>query len=144
MSLLTQGAEYALQAVVFLAANPDEAVKTRDIAHAAALPAGYLAKVMQALVRTGIVQSRRGLGGGFRLRIAPDRLTVLQVVESVEPLRTIDRCPLGREGEECRELCALHRHLNDATIALRKSFAETTIAELLVRPPHWLPARAEA
>ena len=70
-SVISQTAEYALRAIVYLAKMPDEAHITREIAEATRVPSGYLAKVMQTLVKADLVQSRRGLGGGFTLGRSP-------------------------------------------------------------------------
>ena len=63
--MISQTAEYALRAVVFLSMNVDAAFTTQQIAVATKVPAAYLSKVMQSLVRAGLVRSQRGLGGGF-------------------------------------------------------------------------------
>jgi Rrf2 family protein len=101
-----------------------------EIARMAKVPAGYLAKVMQSLVRAGLVTSQRGLRGGFTLRREPAEVTVLEVVDAVDPLRRIERCPLDRP-EHAGRLCALHRRLDEVIAELQESFRETTIGSLL-------------
>ena len=51
------------------------------------MPEGYLSKVMQGLSREGLVSSQRGVGGGFTLAIAAEKLTIYDVVQSVDPIR---------------------------------------------------------
>jgi Rrf2 family protein len=59
------------------------------------VPAGYLSKVLQSLGRAQLVNSQRGLHGGFTLARAPSELTVWEVIQAVDPLQRIRSCPLG-------------------------------------------------
>jgi Rrf2 family nitric oxide-sensitive transcriptional repressor len=119
-----------LRAAVSLASAPNSVRTTRQLAELTQVPAGYLSKVMQMLVDGGIVTSQRGLGGGFALARAPAGLTLLEVVNAVEPLQRIRSCPLRLTSHAVR-LCSLHQRLDDALATVEKAFAETTIAELL-------------
>ncbi len=92
------------------------------------VPAGYLAKVMQGLNRSGLVSAQRGLHGGFVLAEVPERITILQVINAVEPIRRFHECPLGLHGIH---LCPLHRKLDDAAIALENCFGNTTVGDLV-------------
>lgn len=67
--MISQTAEYALPAIVYFAENSGIGQTTDQIAKATQIPAAYLSKVLQQLSRAQIVQSQRGLGGGFSLRI---------------------------------------------------------------------------
>ena len=124
--MISQTTEYALRAVVHLA-DQGEPRTTSLIAEQTQVPAGYLAKVMQSLGRSGIVQAQRGLHGGFLLTVEPKDLTVLEVVRAVEPVRRIHECPLGLHG---KNLCPLHRKLDDAARLIEQTFGDTTIADL--------------
>lgn len=126
--MITQTAEYALRAVVFLA-DQEMPQTTSVIAEHTQVPAGYLAKVMQGLSKAGLVHSQRGLHGGFILLIPASQLTVLEVVNAVEPIRRYHECPLGLHG---KNLCPLHRKLDDAAKSIEELFGETTIADLNV------------
>jgi Rrf2 family protein len=129
--LISTTAEYALRAVVFLAREPGRPRTTQQVAEATRVPGSYLSKVLQALVRGGIIESVRGIYGGYRLAGAPDGLTVLAVINSVDPIRRIRACPLGIDAHGVR-LCPLHRRLDEAIALAEQAFAETTIAGLLV------------
>lgn len=126
----SQTTEYALRAMVVLAARSGEALTTAEIADATHMPAGYLSKVLQTLGRASLVRSQRGLGGGFTLSRAPEAITVLHVVNAVDPLRRIRECPLGVPGHGSH-LCKLHRRMDDALASLEQVFAETRLSDLL-------------
>lgn len=115
-------------------------VGNASLARTTRIPPSYLAKVMQGLVRAGVVESRRGVGGGFRLVANPEHLTLLDVVSAVEPVPRIKGCPLGLKSH-CERLCAVHARLDEAMAQVEKVLAEATIADLLrdpTRPPPML------
>lgn len=126
--MLSQTAEYALRAVVHLSMGPG-ALTTQDIASSTKVPPGYLAKVLQSLARAGILSSQRGLRGGFKMVRPPSELTVLEVINAVDPIRRITTCPLGLTAHGTK-LCALHARLDAATAQIEATFAGTTIAAL--------------
>lgn len=128
-SMFPQTIEYALRAVIRLATHPEQPWTTREISDAALVPAGYLAKILSLLTRAGIVTSRRGPGGGFTLRRSPDEVTLLDVVNAVDPLQRIKSCPLGLEWHD-EALCPLHARLDAAIAHVEESFASTTLAEV--------------
>lgn len=130
--MFSQTAEYALRAVVYLASQDDEARTTQQIATATKVPTGYLSKVMQGLGRANLVQSQRGLHGGFILTRSPDELTVLDIIQAVDPIQRIKSCPLGLEGHI--NLCPLHRRLDQAMKLVEEALRKSSIAELLAEP----------
>lgn len=131
--MISQTSEYALRAVVHLAGHPETSLTTQEIAAATRVPAGYLSKVLQALGRAGLVRSQRGRRGGFVLARGSETLTVLDVVNAVDPLPHICRCPLGIRAHGAG-LCPLHRRLEEAVDLVEKSFRESTVSELLSTP----------
>ena len=130
--MFSQTAEYALRAVIFLASNQDTPRTTLEIAQATKVPMGYLSKVMQGLGRQGLVQSQRGLHGGFTLARPATELTVLDILQAVDPIQRIKSCPLGIKGHI--NLCPLHRRLDQAMKLVEDALCKSTIAELLVEP----------
>ncbi len=130
LSMISLTAEYALRAVVWIAGRPDTAVGTRNIAEATQVPVGYMSKVLQVLARTDLVRSRPGRSGGFVLGHNPEAISVLDIVQAVDPIRRIDRCPLGHRQHNGK-LCPLHRRLDQAVAMVERAFAESTIGELV-------------
>ena len=88
-------AESALRAMVAIAQRAGDAVVTPTIAEITKVPPGYLPKVLQTLRKAGLVNSKRGLGGGFTLARPAEDLTVLEVGSAVDPIKRIHSCRLG-------------------------------------------------
>src|SRR4051812_42572173 len=111
--MLSQTVEYALRAVVHLAAEAPAARTVEQIAAVTKVRPAYLAKVIQKLVHQGVLRSQRGIGGGISLVKSPAELTILEVVNAVDPIQRIRHCPLGLAAHGVH-LCPLHRRLDDA------------------------------
>ena len=131
--MFSQTVEYALRAVVHLADQAPSPRTTDQIADATLVPKAYLSKVIQGLCRAGIVQSKRGIGGGIALVKTPSELTILDVVNAVEPIARIRQCPLGLKTHGVR-LCPLHKRMDNAFAMVEEAFRETTLAEVLAEP----------
>jgi Rrf2 family nitric oxide-sensitive transcriptional repressor len=136
--MFSQTVEYALRAVVHLAAVSPEARTVEQISRATKVPPAYLAKVVQALVHAGLLRSQRGVGGGIALVRPPEELTILEVVNAVDPIKRIRTCPLGLAAHGVR-LCPLHKRMDNALAQVEKAFAETTLAEILAEPTESVP-----
>lgn len=131
--MISQTVEYALRAVVTIAQQRGQACTSRQIAEITRVPVAYLAKLLQGLVRGGLVTSQRGLHGGFLLARPPEEVTILEVVEQVDPIGRIRRCPLDLPAHS-GTLCPLHQKLDQALAALEETFRSTTVADLLATP----------
>lgn len=136
--MFSQTVEYALRAVVHLAMHEEGCLKTSEIAERTRVPAPYLSKVLQGLAGKGIVTLQRGIGGGVRLARTPAELTILDVVNAVDPIQRIDTCPLELKTHGVH-LCALHRRMDNAIRSMEDAFRETTLAELLADPNPSIP-----
>ena len=131
--MLSQTAEYALRAIVYLAGRDGKPVTAQNLAVAARVPADYLSKVLRILGRTGIVLAQRGKRGGFLLAKPAETLTILDVVNAVNPIPRIHTCPL-RIRSHGSHLCALHKRIDTAMVMMEEAFGATTIADILNDP----------
>jgi len=131
--MLSQTVEYALRAVVQLASIAPDVSTTGDLATITQVPPAYLAKVLQALVKAGIVTSHRGARGGVSLAHAPGQLTILDIVDATDPIQRIRTCPLELASHGTK-LCPLHRRLDAALAQVEQAFRSTTLAEVIGDP----------
>ena len=131
--MISQTVEYALRAIATIAQHEGQPCTAKKISEITQVPLPYLSKLMQGLVRGGLVLSQRGLHGGFVLTKKPEDFTILDVVDVVDPLKRIHECPLKIQSHGTN-LCPLHRRLDKALEATETIFRETTLAELLSQP----------
>ncbi len=122
--------EYAMRAMVALAAGDGRPMTTRQIAETMKVPQSYLSKVLQSQVRAGLVHSTRGLRGGFVLARKPEDLNMMEILNAVSPYKRIETCPLDVEGHSS-DLCPLHSRLDQAMGMVQEAFEGTSLAEIL-------------
>ncbi len=91
--LVTRETDYAVRTVLYLARERDLA-SVAEIARAMHIPKSFLAKILQRLVRSGIVQSLRGVKGGFQLAQKPTEITLLSVTEAIQGPAGINLCAI--------------------------------------------------
>ena len=85
MHLFTSKVEYALRAVVDLAARPGSgATQSREIATRQGIPESYLDQLLSALRRAGLVRSIRGAAGGYTLAKPAHLITVGDVIRAFD------------------------------------------------------------
>lgn len=109
MMELTRKGEYAIRGIVYLASRPgDQVCLLSEIAAAVDVPQTFLAKIFQQFSKIGLVRSYRGTGGGFVLGRAPDKITLLEVVEAVEGPITPNRCVTGSGDCNRSTECNVH------------------------------------
>lgn len=125
--------EYALRAAVYLGGMYGRPTTAQQIADATHVPLSYLPKVLQQLVRANLVTGTRGLHGGYVLCRAPASVSILDVVNAIEPVCRVDKCPLNLPGHD-HDLCPLHRRIDAMLAQAQKTFEETTLAEILSEP----------
>lgn len=128
--MISKTTEYALRAMVALAGEEGRPILSPQIAETTRVPQAYLSKVLRTLVRAGLISSQRGQGGGFILARPPSEITVLDVVDAVDPIPRIESCPLSIESH-ARALCPLHSRLDEAIASIRATFGSTSIADLV-------------
>ncbi len=104
------------------------------MAEATHVPAQYLRKVLNRLRDAGIITTQRGTGGGIRLALDPQELTILQVLNAVDPIERIHRCPLGLP--EHFKLCPLHSEIDSAIAHVEEVLASKSLGDLLAMKRH--------
>ncbi|MCC6343017.1 MAG: Rrf2 family transcriptional regulator [Bryobacterales bacterium] len=136
--MFSQTVEYALRAMVVLARHGGAPQTAQAIAGKSQVPVDYLFKVLQVLGRAGLVGAQRGKHGGFSLTRPATEVTVLEIINAVDPIQRIRSCPLDIKSHGST-LCPLHRKLDAALQLVEHAFASTTLADLNDAPPNLMP-----
>lgn len=129
--LLPQTAEYALRAVLHIAAQRDQRpLRVNEIATALAVPRNYLAKTLHRLAQEGVLLSSRGPLGGFRLAVEPRELTLARIVAPFAETAG-HRCLLGDGPCADASSCRVHARWKNVARQMDAFFGTTTVAEVL-------------
>jgi Rrf2 family protein len=141
--MLTQTAKYALQALIYLSQQvEDDYHQTREVARSIKVPANYLGKTLQKLARAKIVDSQKGLHGGFRSARLPEQVRLYDI------LRAIDAVPKELDDEAAAgadkvELDSLQKRFASINQLYARFLKETTLADVM-QPWTEEPAAAPA
>lgn len=107
--MLTQTGEYALRALVHLAREAGNDFRgVKEIARATGVPSNYLAKILQQLARTHVLDSQKGFGGGFRIARPLNEICLFDIVEPLERMDKFQQCVLGQRACNAEVACPLH------------------------------------
>lgn len=130
--ILTRSADYALRALIYLAqASTDQPVPLDAIASAQQVPPALLSKILQNLVRGGLVRSRKGYGGGYLLVAKPSELSLHSVIELIDGPFTVFECLVDEGFCELCSSCKLRQKFTELQVAMVGILDKTTIADCL-------------
>lgn len=129
---LTRAAEYAVRCVLYLAVQGTGPVVSRkQIAREMDIPGPFLGKIAQQLSRAGFIEIVQGSKGGLRLTVAPEKITLLDIVESVIGEIFLNDCVLQPDSCQRSPTCAIHRVWETAREQLRQTLQTATFARLV-------------
>lgn len=118
--------------MTYLAQHPEPGFQlARAMALELGLPGPYLAKLLQPLVARGLLESRRGRSGGFRLARTAESLTLYEIVDAQEGLGGPRQCLLGQSACGDDRACPLHEFWKRASDGFRQRLASTCLADLV-------------
>jgi Rrf2 family protein len=142
MLRLSKKADYALIAMKHLALRGDRGSSSaREIAALYDVPIELMAKVLQRLVRRGLLVSQQGTRGGYHLSRAPLHITVADVIQAIEGPVTVTACSTDEGQCEQFSKCNVRDPLYRVRERILSALGECTIAELASDPPTPAPAR---
>ena len=128
---LTSFTDYGLRMLMRMAGAPDQAFSTAELAEEFGLSRNHLTKIMQQLARGGIVETRRGSGGGAVLCRSPRNIRLGQVVRLLEEGQSLVDC-LGAPGAGCSldRCCRLKARLRHAEAKFIEDLDRWTLADI--------------
>lgn len=129
---ITKAADYGLRAMYRLGQTPrDQSALIGVIAEEMSIPAQFLHKVMPRLVKAGLVRSRRGARGGYRLAMDPAEISLLNIIEAIDGPVFINRCLVDKDDCALHLECAIRPVFARAQAALRKVLQDQSLADVL-------------
>jgi len=134
MLALSQTTGYAVLALACLSRTPDSYVLAKDIARCTGIPWAYLSKVLHTLEKHGIVESRRGYRGGFKLRRPAEQVT-LEDIAAVLERQWPPQCLLGFQDCQGERNCPFHDFWQREREVIREKLRSTTLADLAASSP---------
>ena len=126
---ISEAASIALHSMSYLAANHGRLITSREIISTLKVSDAHLMKVLQRLVKAGLIKSIRGPNGGFLLTKPADKITLLDVYEAIEGKPNFNNCLLGTPV--CRDKkCILGNLISNVNHEVLDYFSKTNLAQL--------------
>lgn len=138
MLRITKQTDYGIVLLTALANDPDRQVNAPELAQETALPQPMVAKILKLLARAGILESHRGVNGGYCLARPPEELSVAEVITALEGQIAITECTDDSSGLCPQEgICAVRSNWNRINLAIQEALDSISLAEMTgpVRAP---------
>ena len=131
MQLLTKETDYAIRALISIADAPGRSSTAASIAAAERIPWLFLRRVLAKLAAAGLLSSQKGRGGGFEMRVRPERTTMADVIRVFQGEIELNECLV--RGIPCcnRPTCPVRRKVKGVERVLRRELSAITIAMLV-------------
>ena len=133
MKLLTKNSDYAAQALVYLAQENKEFSSAKEISSEQRIPYQYLRKILQKLIAAGYVESKEGGRGGFRMKISPAKIRLIDVVKIFQGEVQLVDCVFQKKICHNIKVCILRKHIKEAEEIVIKKLKRVTIKNLMGR-----------
>jgi Rrf2 family iron-sulfur cluster assembly transcriptional regulator len=124
--------QYAIRAMIYLAQlEPGRLVQAHIMAKELTLPAPYLSKILQQMVKDGLTVSRKGPSGGFALARKPSEIRLYDLLESFQKMHRVESCILGDATCSDEDPCALHAFWNEVRQSFINTMRSMSLADLV-------------
>ena len=142
----SKASSYALHALMYMVRHSTLLpVSNRIIAKSEGIPEGYLAKILQRLVKAQIVVVGKKRGVAYTFARPPEQISVMEVLEAIEGEGFLDDCFMRHcVCEATSDTCIIFSRWREATKQLRESLGQTSLADVTwAHPEHYFRALAK-
>lgn len=130
--------DYGIVCLAHFARNPTVPVfSAREVSDAVGVPLPTVSKLFRVLMRSGLLESRRGVGGGYALCEPPDQIDVAKIIAALEGPVAVTECS-DPDSSTCgtEHTCPLRDHWPHINLAVRTALASVSLADLIVPLPN--------
>lgn len=131
--MFSRAAEYGIQALLYIAAAPSRGyILVKEIASVLELSPYFLGKILQTLVKAGILESYRGPNGGFVLGRPAEEISLLEVVEAIDGVELFTKlCVIGLPECSDDNPCPIHKDWRTVRAGIIEMLVGKSVATLL-------------
>ena len=123
MKLITRNTDYALRAICYMA-QKNKVVTAFELVGALGVPRPFMRKILQRLSKEKILTSYKGQAGGFKLKLLPEKISIIQIMRIFQGQTNLDGCFLKKDICPNRGKCILRKKIrvieNNALTQLRQ------------------------
>jgi len=132
--MFSKPCEYGLRALTIIAKTSDNGQKIgiKDICRASNTPESFTSKILQLLVKRGILNSQKGPSGGFYLTKKPDEIRLYEIVKAIDGTEVFSKCGMGLDECNANNPCPLHFKFEVVRNELRDMCLTSTLDDLVI------------
>ena len=131
MKLITRDTDYAIRALRYMAGARKEMVSVGDLVRELRIPRPFLRKILQVLNKKGVLRSSRGKGGGFMMAAAPNKISLVDLIELFQGPVKLNECIFKKKICPDRSICTLKKKIDAIERDVISALESVTIASLL-------------
>ncbi len=130
---INRATDYSIRALVYMAINSSvEIISKAEICRTQGITPGFLTKIMQPLIKAGIVNSFRGVKGGFQLARNPNEVSIYEVISIIDDLFLVNVCLADNAEDVCgrEKSCYMHTVWQEARESFQNVLKKYTLADV--------------
>jgi len=132
MIRMTKQTDYGFVLLSRLAQAPERVVNAPDLAEECRLPLPMVSKILKMLARARLLESHRGVKGGYSLASSPEEITADEIVRALEGPVALTVCVDGSPGEcDLEPYCSVRGHWQHINVAVEEALARISLAQLV-------------
>jgi Rrf2 family protein len=128
---INRATEYSIRALIYMAMNSNvEVITKEELCKTQDVTPGFLTKIMQPLIKSGIVKSFRGAKGGFQLAVSPRNITLYEIITGIDDVLFLNDCLVHDGACERDQRCFMHTIWDEAMGGVKDTLQKYTLAEV--------------
>ncbi len=131
MKMMTRNTDYAVRAICYMAGKPQGVISVTELVKELKIPRPFLRKILQTLTKSGLAKSYKGVGGGFKLAVAPDKIYLADIIKVFQGKFTLNECFFKKDICPNRRTCPLKKRIDSIERRAQEEIGAITIGSLL-------------
>jgi Rrf2 family protein len=131
MKVLNKHTDYAVRALIALGMKQGSRVSAKSLSEEQGIPYQFLRRILQELIRNGLVNSKEGAGGGVALEKDPEGIRVRDVIEIFQGRVQVSECMFRKQLCSNRANCVLRHEIMRIEQMVNDEFSKVTIGKLI-------------
>lgn len=130
--MFSTSCHYGLQAILYIAmhAADEKNIDLKQIATQLDIPKHFLSKILQQLVKGDLLISMKGPTGGFKLSRPPEKIALIEVIDTIDGLDVFTQCGIGFKKCNDKNPCPIHHEYKKVREQVKKLFESKSLLEL--------------
>ena len=133
MNLITRHTDYAVRALLYMAQHQGQLVSTADLDRDLRLPRPFMRKTLQLLQKEGYLLSVKGHNGGFRLKLSPEKIRLIDLMRIFQGEVSLGDCLFRKKMCECTRTCPLRKEVKAIERVMLEKLSRITLGNLMRR-----------